>query len=140
MYQKTGYSQSTTHSRPAECGSRQTIQTRPDNSNRMVSTSRRLSDNMQQVAPTKNRPICDVVQQQTIPVCGTSAGPPGLKRLQDYPCKRIILIALGWPNMPWFWDLVAMSSQIQLSLTNLLTQPFNQTPQRSLSNQGAGLL
>ena len=32
-----------------------------------------------------------------------------------------------WPNMPWFWDLVAMSSQIPLSLPNLpnlLTQPF----------------
>ena len=40
----------------------------------------------------------------------------------------------GWPNMPWFWDLVAMSSQIPLSLPNLLTQPFNQTQHRNLSN------
>ena len=31
-------------------------------------------------------------------------------KLQDYPCNRIILIAPGWPNMPWFGDLVAMSS------------------------------
>ena len=31
--------------------------------------------------------------------------------------------------MPWFWDLVTMSSQIPLCLPNLLTQPFNQTPQ-----------
>ena len=49
--------------------------------------------------------------------------------LQDSPCKRIILIAPGWPNMPWFWDLVTMSSQIPLSLpnlSNLLTQPFSQ--------------
>ena len=39
--------------------------------------------------------------------------------------------------MPWFWDLVAMSSQIPPSLPNLpnlLTQPFNQTPHRNLSN------
>ena len=36
-------------------------------------------------------------------------------KLQDSPCKRIILIALGWPNMPWFWDLVTMSSQIPLT-------------------------
>ena len=39
--------------------------------------------------------------------------------------------------MPWFWDLVAMSSQIPLSLPllpNLLTQPFNQIPHRNLSN------
>ena len=38
-----------------------------------------------------------------------------VEKLQDYPCNRIILIAPGWPNMPWFWDLVAMSSQIPLS-------------------------
>ena len=42
-----------------------------------------------------------------------------VERLQDSPCKRIILIAPGWPNMPWFWDLVVMSSQIPLSLPNL---------------------
>ena len=57
-----------------------------------------------------------------------------VEKLQDSPCKRIILIAPGWPNMPWFWDLVAMSSQIPLSLPNLpnlLTQPFNQIPQKT---------
>ena len=26
-----------------------------------------------------------------------------VEKLQDYPCNRIILIAPGWPNMPWFW-------------------------------------
>ena len=36
--------------------------------------------------------------------------------------------------MPWFWDLVAMSSQVPLSLPNLLTQPFNQIPHRNLTN------
>ena len=57
-----------------------------------------------------------------------------VEKLQDYPCRRIILITPGWSNMPWFWDLVAMSSQIPLSLPNLLTQPFRQTPHRNLSN------
>ena len=60
-----------------------------------------------------------------------------VEKLQDSPCKRIILIAPGWPNMPWFWDLVTMSSQIPLSLPNmpnLLTQPFNQIPHRNLTN------
>ena len=42
-----------------------------------------------------------------------------VENLQDYSCRRIILIALGWPNMPWFWDLVAMSNQIPLSLLKL---------------------
>ena len=57
-----------------------------------------------------------------------------VEKLQDSPCKRIILIAPGWPNMPWFWDLVTMSSHIPLSLPNLLTQPFNQIPHRNLTN------
>ena len=37
-------------------------------------------------------------------------------KLQDHPCNRLILIAPGWSNMPWFWDLVTMSSQIPLCL------------------------
>ena len=60
-----------------------------------------------------------------------------VEKLQDYPCNRIILIDPGWPNMPWFWDLVAMSSQIPLclpSIPNLVSQPFNQVLHRNLSN------
>ena len=60
-----------------------------------------------------------------------------VEKPQDYPCNRIILIAPGWPNMPWFWDLVAMSSQIPLclpSIPNLVSQPFNQVLHRNLSN------
>ena len=108
--------------------------------------------------------VCHQVQQQTTTVCITGARPPGLgsgctqpvlggpgpirlptgshlgqvvEKLQDYPCNRIILIAPGWPNMPWFWDLVAMSSQIPLclpSIPNLVSQPFNQVLHRNLSN------
>ena len=60
-----------------------------------------------------------------------------VEKLLGSPCKRLILIAPGWPNMPWFWDLVNMSSQVPLSLPNLpnlLTQPFNQIPHRNLTN------
>ena len=60
-----------------------------------------------------------------------------VENLLDTPGMRIILIAPGWPNMPWFWDLVTMSSQIPLSLPflpNLLTQPFNQILHRNLTN------
>ena len=60
-----------------------------------------------------------------------------VEKLQDYPCNRIILIAPGWPNMPWFWDLVTMSSQIPLCLPNipdLVSQPFNQVLHKNLSN------
>ena len=60
-----------------------------------------------------------------------------VEKLLASPCKRLILIAPGWPNMPWFWDLVTMSSQVPLSLPNLpnlLTQPFNQIPHRNLTS------
>ena len=60
-----------------------------------------------------------------------------VEKLQNSPYKRLILIAPGWPNMPWFWDLVTMSSQVPLSLPNLpnlLTQPFNQIPHRNPTN------
>ena len=109
------------------------------------------------------RPICHKVQQQVALVCVTGTGSPGYSSecaqfamvgsgsihlptvshigqavmLQDSPYKRIILIAPGWPIMPWFWDPVTMSSQIPLSLLNLpnlLTQPFNQIPHRNLTN------
>ena len=59
-----------------------------------------------------------------------------VEKLQDYPCNIIILIVPGWPNMPWLWDLVAMSSQIPPCLPNLpnfVTQPFIQTQHKNLS-------
>ena len=77
VYQETSNPQSPTHSRPAECGSRQAIQAGPDHSNRMASPSRGLPNNMQQVAPAPNRPICHEVQQQVTTVCVTGSGPPG---------------------------------------------------------------
>ena len=101
---------------------------------------------MQQVAPAQNSLIYHEVQQQVASVWVTGTRSPGhssgcaqstrvgsesihlptishigrvVEKLQDSPCKRVILIAPGWPNMPWFWDLVAMSSQIPLSVSNL---------------------
>ena len=161
--QKSSNSKSLTHSRPAECGHRQAIQARPDHPNRVVSPSGGLPSNMQQVAPASSRPICHEVQQQVALVCVTGTGSPGHSSgcaqsamvgsgsihlptishigqsgdVAELPYKRIILIAPGWPIMPWFWDPVAMSSQIPLSLPNrpnLLTQPFNQIPHRNLTN------
>ena len=64
VYQEASNSQSLTHSRPAECDSRQVFQARPDHPNRVVSPSRDFPSNMQQVAPAKHRFICHEVQQQ----------------------------------------------------------------------------
>ena len=62
VFQETGSSHGLTYSRPAECGRRQAVEARPDHSNRVVSPSRGLSDNVQQVAPALGRPVCHKVQ------------------------------------------------------------------------------
>ena len=77
VYQSSSNSQSPTHPRRAERGSRQAITSRPDHSNRMVPPSRGFPGYMQQVAPAEHRPICHKVQQQISSVCVTSTGPPG---------------------------------------------------------------
>ena len=72
MYQKSSHPQGLTHPRPAECGSRQAIQARPDHSDGMVPPSRGISNNLLQVAPASDRPVCHKVQQQTTSVCVSS--------------------------------------------------------------------
>ena len=60
-----------------------------------------------------------------------------ISKVVDQGCLRMILIAPGWPNMPWFWDLVNLSVQIPFSLPlqkDLVTQLFNGLPHRDLSN------
>ena len=59
-----------------------------------------------------------------------------VNKILTHKYQQVVLIALGWPNMPWFWDLW-LSSQIPLCLPlqpNLLTQPFNRSLHRDLSN------
>ena len=164
VHQTTGNPQGTSHPRPSERDRRQAIQTGPDHSDRMVTSSRSVPGFMQPVAPASGRlfatrfnnklpqfvsPVPDP-QAWAVDALSLSwddldpyAFPPAailgkvVEKLQDYPCNRIILIALGWPNVPWFWDLVAMSSQIPLclpSIPNLVSQPFNQVLHRNLSN------
>ena len=94
VFQETGDSQSLTHSRLAECGSRQAIQARPDHPYRVVSLSRGLPVSMQQVAPALNRSICHEDQQVT-PVCVTSTGPPDLGSGMHSACHGRI-----WMHMP----------------------------------------
>ena len=75
MLQETGDSQSPTHSRSAECHSRQAIQTRADHSDRMDPPSRGLPGKMLLVAPSSSGPVCHQVQQQTDSICITSPRP-----------------------------------------------------------------
>ena len=78
VYQKTSDSQSLTHARLAEHGSRQAIQAWSDHPNRVAPPSRGFSNDMQQVAQTPNRSICHEVQQQVTSVCVNSTRSPGL--------------------------------------------------------------
>ena len=69
LFKKAGYPQSLTHPWLAKCNSRETIQARPNHSNRMVSPSRGLQSNMLPVAPAPSGPVCHQVQQETSTVC-----------------------------------------------------------------------
>ena len=78
VYQTAGNPQGTSHPRPAERDSRQAIQTWPDHSNRVVTSSRSFSSYMLPVAPAPSGPVCHQVQQQTATVCVTGPRPPGM--------------------------------------------------------------
>ena len=50
-----------------------------------------------------------------------------IQKIKQCHCL-IIMIAPGWPGMPWFWDLVQLSTEIPLQLpvsTTLLKQSHN---------------
>ena len=121
VFQKTGYCQSPTHSRLAECASRQAIQAWPDHSNGFVSPPRGLPSNMQQVARASDlfatrynsklaqfvslvsEPLAWAVDALNLPCDDLDpyAFQPVailgkvVEKLQDYPCRRIILISPG---------------------------------------------
>ena len=78
VHQTTGDPQGTSHPRPAERDSRQAIQTWPDHSNRVVTSSSSVPGCMLKVAPATSGPVCHQIQQQTATVCVTGARPPGL--------------------------------------------------------------
>ena len=78
VHQTTGDPQGTSHPRPAERDSRQAIQTWPDHSNRVVTSSSSVPGCMLKVAPATSGPVCHQIQQQTATFCVTGARPPGL--------------------------------------------------------------
>ena len=121
----------------------------------------RYSSNMLPVAASSSGPVCHQVRQ--LHLCLTSSRSPSLGsrclqstlggpgpiclptssylgqsggKVTGPAVQQLILIAPGWSNMPWFWDLVTMSSQIPLCALSawLLTQLLNQTLHRNLVN------
>ena len=78
VHQAASNPQGTSHPRLAERDSRQAIQTWPDHSNRVVTSSRSVPSFMFKVASATSGPVCHQVQQQTTTVCITGTRPPGL--------------------------------------------------------------
>ena len=64
VHQETGNSQGTSHPRLAERNSRQTIQTWPDHSNRVIPSPRSFSSYMVPVAPAPSGLVCHQIQKQ----------------------------------------------------------------------------
>ena len=77
VFPATSNSQSSTHSRPLKCDSRQTVQAGSNHPDRVVPPSGSLPTDMHPVAPASNRPFCHEVQPQTTSVCLSGTGLPG---------------------------------------------------------------
>ena len=96
MFQKAGYSQSSTHPQPTDHDSRQTIQARPKHSNRLLPQSRGLQSNMLRVVPTQSGPVCHQIQQQASIICLTGSGPPGM----GSGCTQPVMGGFGHIRLP----------------------------------------
>ena len=146
--------ESQTHSRVPECDGRPSVQVQPSAVNRMVTASAGVQTDLPKVVHTSCRPIFHSSKSQTSTVgiscprpkglghrsseheldgshclCLPSDGSPtqGDPKIRHCYCL-IIVIAPGWPWMPWFWDLVQVSTEIPLQLpvsTTLLKQSHN---------------
>ena len=67
--------------------------------------------------------------------CPVAILPQLVQKMWSYPCQMIVL-APGWPGMPWFWDLIDLSTKPPLQLPlwdQLLCQPHNGRLHRNLS-------
>ena len=65
-----------------------------------------------------------------------------IQKIRQSSCL-IIVIAPGWPEMPWFWDLVQLSTEIPLQLPvsrTVLKQSHIYVSQQSITSQPPRLL
>ena len=116
----------------------------------MVASSGGFQPPGSDLAPSPSGHFCDKVQLQTSPIhvssarsqCVGSGRSNSLLGEPGHVCLSPSVITRQgdqqtMPNMPWFWDLVELSSQIPLCLPNhpdLVTHPFNKARHRDLTN------
>ena len=134
---------SQTHSRVCECDGRPPVQVKPSAVNRMVTAFTPHVDlfatHLNHKLPLYVSPVPDLnawdIDALNINWTGLTAYtyPPTallhrvIQKIRQCYCL-IIVIAPGWPGMPWFWDLVQLSTEIPLQLpvsTTLLKQSHN---------------
>ena len=121
----------------------------------MVSPSRGLPVNIQQVAPTSNRPICHEVQQEVTSVCVGSrctqpvmggSGPVCLLtsshlgqsggEIAGLPMQKNHSDCSGWPHMPLFWDLDFACEEVNIVCTQFsFVKTFNMAEGQVKSNR-----
>ena len=124
--------ESQTHSRVSQCDGRPFVHVEPSAVIRMVTASAGVQTDLPKVVHTSYRLICHSSEPQTSTVriscprpkclghrcfehkldgshclCLPSDGSPsqGDPKIRQFHCL-IIVIAPGWPGMPWFWHLV----------------------------------
>ena len=144
--------ESQAHSRLPECDGRPTVQVQPSAVNRMVSAPTGVQTDLPEVVHSSCRLICHSPEPQAPTVRVSYPRPKGLghrcskHRLDQPPTALlhkviqkikqchclIIVIAPGWPGMPWFWDLVQLSTEIplQLPVSTTLQVPQVRVPQQ----------
>ena len=96
VHQKSSNPQGSTYPRSSECHSRQTIQTGPNHSNRMVPQPRGIQGNMQPVAQAPSGSLCHQVQQQASTVRLPSPRHSGL----GSGCSQSVLGGTGSLHLP----------------------------------------
>ena len=154
--------ESQAHSRLSQRDGPPPVQVPPSSVDRMVFTSTGVQGNLPKVVHSSCRPVCHSSEPQTPAIRVSYPRPTGLghrcseHKLDGSHClclpsngsplrviqkiRRchclIILIDPGWPGMPWFLDLVQLSTEIPLQLpvsTTLLKQShsyvFHSNPQ-----------
>ena len=148
------YSKSQAHSREPEFDGRPSVQVEPRSINRMVTASAGVQTDLSKlvtphvnlcatrlnhkvplyISPVPDQNAWDIVALNMIWLGLTAyAYPPTallrrvIQKMRQCNCL-IIVIVPGWPGMPWFWDLVQLSTEIPLQLpvsTTLLKQTHN---------------
>ena len=154
MQQTPDNPQSKTLPRFTKCHCGRSFQEKPNSTHRVVPVPSDIQTEHSTLGTSSDRLICHQSKHETPNLCVFHSRPTGLgggctehfqeehnrlrfssnstitksgSELLSQEC-RIILIALGWPTKPWFWDLVELSVDHPRQLPpirSLLKQPLN---------------